>query len=64
MSNFLGTPHLYPIEFLAWEYSWGIRGVFVGYSWGIRMYRVCIGKVSKEKKSGGGSRMGTEGTET
>ena len=28
------------------EYSWGIRGVFMGYSWDIRMYRVCVGYVS------------------
>ena len=34
--------------------SWGIRGVFVGYSWDIRMYRVCIGKVSKETGREGG----------
>ncbi len=34
------------IGVLGVEYSWGIRGVFVGYSWDIRMYRVCIGYVS------------------
>ena len=39
----------------ALEYSWDIRGVFVGYSWDIRMYRVCVGKVSKGTgREGGG----------
>ena len=41
---------------------WGIRGVYAGYSWGIHgificigyvsgMYRVCVGKVSKDTMS-------------
>ena len=36
------------------EYSRNIRGVFMGYTYVSGMCRVCIGKVSKEKKSGGG----------
>ena len=43
------------------EYSWGIRGVFVGYSWDIRMYRVCVGYVSgmyRERVEGDGAREG------
>ena len=45
----------------ALEYSWDIRGVFVGYSWDIRMYRVCVGYVSgmcRESVEGDGARGG------
>ena len=41
-------------------YSWGIRGVFVGYSWDIRMYRVCVGKVSKGTGRVGGGMPTTD----